>query len=511
MPWVGLETSRDARPWQHARVTLAAAAALVLVAQVSAAPRAVELNALLDRMVELSPELTEAMLAVRAAHAEERRARAPFDWRLSGEALASQSVYNAPDLGQVLQAAEVRESLLLEKGFSTGTRASLSQRFLHGNQPNAIRPLEELLGLSTPDRYSYDVSTLTLTVTQPLLRGGGPDAALAASRAALRGLDAARLRRLEELACAAVRAAAAYYALYVKEQEVQVAARAAERDAQELALTRKRIDLGIVPSSDLVRLQQSQVVRAERALAGKLAAADAERALRAELGWPTTGEPPIATVVSEVAKAPAAGPARAASAAAAHNPGVLAARQEVERRRERLKHLQDAARPALDLSAFAGTTGFDLGSPDGALLEMARVQHAVYGVGLTLSVPLDNATAQADVQQATAELQRAEAALRRAEQEASRAAVAAAEAAENAAARLELAARSVALAKEALAAEQNRYGQGRGTLFDVLTAENAVSDAERRHAQVQADLLLARFSLSAVTGDLSLRLAGVEP
>src|SRR5262245_16643314 len=126
-----------------ARVTLAAAAALVLVAQVSPAPRAVDLDALLGRMVELSPEMADAVLGVRAALAEQQRSQAPFDFKLSGDLGANQTVLNAPDLGQVLEAAELRESLLLEKGFSTGTRVSLLQRFVHGSQPNVLRPLEE--------------------------------------------------------------------------------------------------------------------------------------------------------------------------------------------------------------------------------------------------------------------------------------------------------------------------------------------------------------------------------
>jgi hypothetical protein len=44
---------------------------------------------------------------------------------------------------------------------------------------------------------------------------------------------------------------------------------------------------------------------------------------------------------------------------------------------------------------------------------------------------------------------------------------------ENATARLELADRSVTLARQAQAAERDRYEKGRGTLFDVLTAEAA--------------------------------------
>ena len=492
-------------------MTLAAAASLLLVAQAGPAPRPVELGVLLGRMVELSPELADAVLAVRVAAAEERRALAPLDLALEGSGGASRSVLNSPSLGQVYGELEAREALSAAKGFSTGTRVSLEQQLVHGASPNALRPLEAALGFSTPDQYLYDLSTVTLTVTQPLLRGAWEGAAMAGHRAALRGVDAAKLRRLSELSKAAVRVAAAYDALYVREQELEIAARAAERDARELSLTQKRISLGIVPASDLLRLQQAIAARAEQEIAARLATADAERQLRAELGLPPGGDR-IATAPEPAAPAPRTDRRAVTEAALASHPSVLAARQEVERRRELLARAQDAARPSLDLSAYAGSTGFDPGSPAGALLQTVRGQRAVYGAELTFRYPLDGgAAARADVEQASAELARAEAAQARAGQEASRAAEAAADAVENAVERLEVAEKAVALAKQVLEAERDRYGQGRGTLLDVLSAEAAVSDAERRRARVQADLHLARFTLQAATGALTLELAGRGP
>ncbi|HVE84375.1 MAG TPA: TolC family protein [Myxococcales bacterium] len=490
-------------------MTLAAAAALVLVAQaqVGPAPRPVELEVLLGRLVELSPELADAALAVRLATAEQLRARAILDLELGGEAAARQSVANVASLGQIFGALEASETLTAKKGFPTGTRVALEQQLVHGAAPNALRAVESAVGLLTPDQYFYDLSSLTLTVTQPLLRGAGEGAAMAAYRAALRGVDAARLRRLAELSRAQVRAAAAYYALYAREQELEIAKGVMERDAQELALTQKRISLGIVPSSDLLRLQEASATHAERAVAARLAAADAQRLLRAELGLAEGGDG-ISTAVDLAAPSPPTGREAVSSAAVASHPAVLAARKEVERRKEQLTRARDAVRPALDLSAFAGATGFDPGSPAGALFQTARVQRGIYGAGLTFSYPLDGSPGKADVEQAEAELARAEAARQRAEQEAARAAVAMADAVESAAARLELSEKAVGLARQALAAERDRYGQGRGTLFDVLSAEAAASDAERRRAQVQADLLLARFSLKAATGALGLELAG---
>lgn len=491
-------------------MTPAGAVALILLAQVGSAPRPVELEALLGRMVELSPELADAVLAVRTAAAEERRARAPFDLSLGADASAAQSVLNSPSLGQIFGALEATEDLRAEKAFPTGTRASLEQQLVHGAAPNALRGLEAALGFSTPSQYFYDVSTVTLTVTQPLLRGAGEGATMAAYRAAVRGLDAARRRRLAALTNASVRAATAYAALYVRERELDIGARATERDAQELALTQKRISLGIVPASDLLRRQQVQASHAERETAARLAVADAERALRSELGLPEGGDR-LATALD--ATPPSAPPSReaVAGAAVASHPAVLAAREDVERRREQLTRARDAARPALDLSAYAGSTGFDPGNPAGALVQTARVQRAVYGVGLTFRYPWDNALGQADVEQASAELARAETAQRRAEQEAARSAVALADAVDSASARLALAEKAVALGAQALAAERDRYGQGRGTLFDVLSAEAAASDTERARAQAQADLMLARFSLRAATGELAVELAKAKP
>ncbi|MFU8856088.1 MAG: efflux RND transporter permease subunit [Deferrisomatales bacterium] len=273
-------------------------------------------------------------------------------------------------------------------------------------------------------------------------------------------------------------------------------AKASRRSLEALAAATERLaDEGLVPAVDRlkVRVKLAQVESRIAALEGD------RRSLRAALAATLGAEgelPPL--VWAEPAaegrrpEEPRDGTALRPDVAARRTETAAAAGEVEAARRDRLPRLEVRASYSLYAApdprpAFPG--GEDRRWEDDAF------------VGLQLTVPLlDGGLRDANLRQARARAEAARAALRRARLEAARE-VSQAEA-DLDRARAEIAANQAAAdeAGEAARIERLKYGEGRGTVNDVLEAEAALLDAEGRLRAARREAEVARLALDLALG-----------
>lgn len=125
-----------------------------------------------------------------------------------------------------------------------------------------------------------------------------------------------------------------------------------------------------------------------------------------------------------------------------------------------------------------------------------------YGVGFSLSFPLFNRSARADQARAEFELAQARVNLRDQRNQLSQQVASSIIELQGKAEDLHSAQETEQFARQSLLGEQEKYRMGRATLVDVVTAENALLDAEQQATQARADYAKAQVELAKISGTL---------
>lgn len=125
-----------------------------------------------------------------------------------------------------------------------------------------------------------------------------------------------------------------------------------------------------------------------------------------------------------------------------------------------------------------------------------------YGVGFSLSFPIFNRSARADQARAEFELAQARVNLRDQRNQLSQQVASSVVELQGKAEDLHSAQETEQFARRSLQGEQEKYRMGRATLVDVVTAENALLDAEQQAAQARADYAKAQVELAKISGTL---------
>lgn len=346
-------------------------------------------------------------------------------------------------------------------------------------------------------------SRLTLSLTQPLMRGRGRavnDIAATRADAETRVARAQQIATvsaiIEQVVIACAEMAFAEADLMIQERALALAE--AQRDFSAKQIRGRRmapVEIAVVEQAVAEREQAVFVARQ------RIAERRAELALR--LG--VDAMPEISLPAPE--DWPADAPTTREQVAEAH-PDLRVAEAQLERQRRELAIREDAVRPQLDLSLLAAQTGLDedLG---GAVAALPDNESSFYGASLSFQFPFANRRAEGELVAAQRAMKRA--ALERDAQardvrltaDAALRALRTAEEAER------LAERVVALAERSLDAEQKRLKLGRATNLDVLRVQQEVATASLSVARAQADRRVARARLDRLAGQ-GLARFGVE-
>lgn len=389
-------------------------------------------------------------------------------------------------------AAEVQQSL--DTGMLLALRATGSRQFRRtviiipgtGTQTYPIGP-----------GYGLDV---TLTATQPFLRGFGDTVTRAEehnAEVALEQAEATRDRRATELVRDTLQA---YAELWYAEQAIAIDASARDLAVRQRDEAQARVEVGVSAPPDVLAFA-TRVASLEEALA----VADADRRSRAILlatllGLPLgtevhAGSPPP-RLPSRVAET------EAVARAVADAPQLVELRTQVEAARRAAQVATEPLRARLDAQAQVGLHGLGYDDVPEAFAQVGTFAAFTATVGLVYEGPLDDTRRTAEEERARLAVDVAE--QRLAEARATLEQQVSALVLQRAAAqrRLELAEQTVELARRTAEAEAGRVEVGTRTPTALLAAQEELRSAELRRTRALVDLYAAETSLLAYAGAL---------
>jgi len=351
---------------------------------------------------------------------------------------------------------------------------------------------------------------LSVDVTQPLLRGGGESAVLSSLRVARSQAEQAELEKDEATSRLALDVLSAFWDLWVAEQSLVV-----ERTGLELTLRQKgdmdtRVKLGIMAEIDLLRLASEAASRRQRVTDSEATLADRQMALARLTGIPYADSSSLSTAAAPAGQPTVVGAEATIVLALRQSPELARLAAGIEQSKEGVRAAQNAAQTRLDAWASLAAGGlWTEGPPSGLELPGGRPALSAL-VGLTLELPLGDASADARLDQARANLRSATlrqdarietltlevARLHRSLQAAKDAVRTASETAE--------------IATRLAEYEEQKLKLGSSLIIDLVSAQQAGREAEltRLRAQAQAERLA--LQLDHLTGTLVARIATSE-
>ncbi|MEM6793575.1 MAG: TolC family protein, partial [Acidobacteriota bacterium] len=367
-------------------------------------------------------------------------------------------------------------------------------------------------------------SNLTLTLTQPLLRGFGRRATERPLRLA-RARVALSLRDFETQVIEVLREVESQYWSLVAERAQRDVAEQALRLAEELhEQNRIRVDVGTLASFELLESEAGIATRQEELLSERASVRDAQDRLMSALGlrdldlWNLEVVPETRPEV-EFAEIDLR---RAVTSALAQRPEMRRQRREILDQADEVEFRRQALRPQLDLEVGYGLSGrggdfidrdFLTGEiletrPGGyqdALDQLAGGQFSSWRAGLTLTLPLQNRAAKAEASRARLEASRRGMRLRALEIEIIREVRENARALETSREAILTARASVALEEKALDAEKLRHLSGLSTSFRVLEQQEDLTAARNREVTAVTNYRRALMEFERSAGRLLTR------
>jgi len=394
---------------------------------------------------------------------------------------------------------------------TVGVQAGLAKRFSFGTETSlnfqASRSRDNSSGLIDPEFQPRYDSGLTLEVAQPLLRDAGRDVNLTTVRLARVATEVEGLRLRAAMEDVVLRTEAAYWELVQREEALRVA-QTSLRLAEDLEDNiRERVRVGNLAPLESLAAEADVALRREGVILAEQAVEDGRDALLRVTG---VGEADAESwdLRARTAPLPAFAPEEPALAAALERArdartdlriGRLALHQRaIEQARDENRLLPD-----LRLAGSAGVKALTGDQEVQDLFDqMAERDFLSYRIGLSLSYPLGNRSAEAAARQADLRRQQADIDLRNLEAGATQAVRTAARNVATQAQRIATTAKAVTLEEARLAAEEEKFRVGISTSHDVLEVQDDLTAARQRHVDAKAAYLLALSRLHYEEGSL---------
>ncbi len=419
---------------------------------------------------------------VDAAAGTRQAAEGEFDILATGEAGAAGQQYAQLVSGAAAEDETGQWRIGLQKKFVTGTEVSL-------NWSNSRFS-------STPQVYLLDPaysSSLTLGVRQPLLKGFGVDTQTAGIRAADRNLAAADLLVASEAANLAAGVRRAYWNLVYAWQDREVKVLSIRLAEKLLDETMAKIGAGRLaevdryqPESEVARREENLIL-ADRSIG---LYEDELKLLMNSSDWQGTITPTDRPTTAPVA--PDA--AEVLETALRQRPDVLAADLNREAAEILESAAQDQTRPDLALVGLVGQGGTDedYGNSLDDAIDDPETQ---WQAGLALSIPLQNRAAKGNYAQARATTSKARNSAQLLRLEVQKSVRSTLRDVQLALKAMEATRKTSLASQKRLEAEQAKFAAGRATTLDVLTAQEAYSEAlsQEKLAEVSYAVTLAEL------------------
>ena len=444
-------------------------------AQRSPWPGGVTLREALDAALLHSVQLQLGERQVQIGSGALLAARAPFNAQVT-TALATQRENSvSPSAAGVLTPVLTRtvsSSIIVPKRFRSGIVVTPRVGLTRADAANIHGALTSRASVS-------------LDVLVPLLRDRGGAITAAPERAAARGYDASVLDARHAAASSILGVVVTYWDELAAEQRLEVY-RASERRAQQLVDdTRKLVEADERPAGDLKQLLANLALKRAARLTGEQVSVEARQQLALAMGVYGTGgsAPPRAITSFPDLPSDTGRGSRADTGAvtdALHRRADLAALAARRSAAEvQLRAARSGLSPRLDLAVELGYEGIATGGGvDGAFSSFYRnVPGLNASVQVSYELPLSRLAARGSVLQSSAVY--AQARIREAElvRQISSGVFVAREALRHSRLALLASRDAVALSRDAVENEKRKFQLGMSTLFDVILAEDALTNS----------------------------------
>jgi outer membrane protein TolC len=439
-------------------------------------------------------------------------ARAPFDAELTTSLAAARSNSTTPLAdGRPMSAltSTVASSVALSKRFDAGLlvtpRVDITRSLVAG-----------VVGAPTSR------ASIGLDVTLPLLRDRGGRITAAAERAAREALDASVFDVRHAAAASVLAVAVAYWDDLAAEARLDVYRSSEQRASRLVDDTRRLVDADERPAADLKQLRANLALKRAARLAGEQASVEARERLALAMGvavdqsgeLPRAGSdfPPVgagdgAAVDSTHRRATASAGAEDSLAATLRARADLSAlKARTAAARVQLGAARSALRPRLDHSVGLGYQGLALDRGVGGALSSlySNVPGLDASVRLSYELPLGSLAGRGERVQSIAAYEQTRIREAELERQIASGVRVAREALRHGRDALLASREAVALSREAVENEKRKFQLGMSTLFDVILAEDALTNARLGEIAGQQAYAVAiahlRYETGAIVG-----------
>lgn len=379
-------------------------------------------------------------------------------------------------------------------------RAALSKRFSYGTEATLYGNFNRNYN-TTAGHSPASGSAVGLEIIQPLLNGFGEEINLAPLVKARKNVAQSVLTLRKETLDLIYEAEVAYWNLSAS--YALVAARLSSVRYAEFVLeqAKERRALKDATKEDVLQAEADLASRRVNLVAARQAVEDCDDALRkilGEYGESLDGTYAVATLSDDV---PAETLEFSDWIAKVREFDIDAQIKELEREKAEIDYrvAEDADAPSLNLVLGAEASGSE-SSPAKSVTGIADRTGYDLSAGIQFSMPIGFRKSQAELRQAALRRGSAKLAVAQALQDAMFAARSAWRSAEAARERLESSKLALKMQREAYEGQIARYGVGKATMTDVLSAQNSLDSARLDLIQASLDVVTARAKVLRLDG-----------
>src|SRR5712692_7502323 len=441
------------------------------------------------------------------------RAHAPFDPLATSsfadtraKSLTTSQLQGASILNNLAQTTQ----LGYQQTFPTGTNfqtAFSANKFSTNSSFNTVNP-----SLATAVQF---------TVTQPLLRNFGLFPNRAPILIAQRNLRQADAFFQAEVNDIILRTVGNYWSVILARESLVVQRKSLEEAQRSYDHDKKALGLGALPPLDIYRSESQVASRRVGVIQAEYALKQAEDQFRQVVGADL--DPAIRVLDLELIDQPEplgdmpnTDIATALARALANRPEFEAVHQQLASDELIIRLAHNSLKPDLELSGFYSGNGvnrneFNNATPPqlinktglgDSLSQTLHFTYPAYGAILSLTLPVKNHSAEANLADAVVSRRRDQYQERRTYQNITLEVTNSVHALEEAKLTMEAAKVAVNLARESLHADERKYELGAEPVFFVLDAQTQLAQAELNLIQAQINFQIAVAQLDHATGDL---------
>src|SRR6266850_617410 len=430
------------------------------------------------------------------------RVHGPFDPLVTSSFVDSRT--KSPTITQI-QGAPILNTL------SQTTAFGYAETFQTGTNFQSSFSANKLSTNSSLSTLNPSIATdVQFTVTQPLLRNFGLFPNRAPILIAQRNLKQARASFQGEVNDIILRTVGNYWNVVLARESLVVQRKSLEEAQKSYDHDKKALGLGALPPLDIYRSESQVASRRVGVIQAEYALKQAEDQFRQTVGADL--DPAIRALDLEltdqpepVGGLPSTDIATALARALANRPEFEAARQQLASDELSIRLAHNGLKPDLELSGFYagnGVAGNQFTGLGDSLSQAFHFTYPAYGAALSLSLPVKNHSAEANLADAVVSRRRDQYQERRTSQTITLEVTNAVHALEQAKLSIEASRVARDLAQQSLRADERKYELGAETSFFVLDSQIVLAQAELNRIQAQVNFQVAVAQVDHATGDL---------